>query len=214
MTAQQVSEQLAPDGLMEFDTQNKWLMVNGQWIISDEGHKTGIDGNTLYLNFKDATTINAGTPYIIKWTSGDALVNPIFNAVTVAAGNPGSIPSTDGSVTFLGTYTPVPLVKDDQSNLYLADDNNLYYPSADNFFVNAFRAYFQLSDPTKARRFVLNFSDNTATDIISIENGKWKIDNKGTVYNLNGQRVNVGAGSMPARQKGIFVVNGKKLVIK
>ena len=214
MTAQQVSEQLAPAGLMEFDTQNKWLMVNGQWIISDEGHKTGIDGNTLYLNFKDATTINAGTPYIIKWTSGDALVNPIFNAVTVAAGDAGSISSTDGSVTFLGTYNPVPLVKDDQSNLYLADDNNLYYPSADNFFVNAFRAYFQLSDPTKARRFVLNFSDNTATDIISIENGKWKIDNKGTVYNLNGQRVNVGAGSMPARQKGIFVVNGKKLVIK
>ncbi len=30
------------------------------------GHKTGISGNTLYLNFKDATAIEAGKPYIVK----------------------------------------------------------------------------------------------------------------------------------------------------
>ena len=30
------------------------------------GHKTGISGNTLYLNFKDTTAIEAGKPYIVK----------------------------------------------------------------------------------------------------------------------------------------------------
>ena len=37
-----------------------------------DGHKTGCEDWTLYLNFKDATSIEAGKPYIIKRTSLDA----------------------------------------------------------------------------------------------------------------------------------------------
>ena len=32
----------------------------------NNGHKTGFDSGTLYLNFKDATSIEAGKPYIVK----------------------------------------------------------------------------------------------------------------------------------------------------
>ena len=31
------------------------------------GHKTGMEGSTLYLNFKDTESIVAGRPYIVKW---------------------------------------------------------------------------------------------------------------------------------------------------
>ena len=31
-----------------------------------DGHKTGLENGTLYLNFKDATSITAGKPYIVK----------------------------------------------------------------------------------------------------------------------------------------------------
>jgi len=33
-----------------------------------DGHVTGVEGTTLYLNFKDATRIEAGKPYIVKKT--------------------------------------------------------------------------------------------------------------------------------------------------
>ena len=32
----------------------------------NDGHKTGLEVGTLYLNFKDATSIEAGKPYIVK----------------------------------------------------------------------------------------------------------------------------------------------------
>ena len=213
MTADQVTAQLDPVALKELDVDSKWAMVNNQWSVSDDGHKTGLDGNTLYLNFKDATEgITAGTPYIIKWGNDQNITNPVFNAVTIIAGAPSGIASQDGAVTFQGIYAPAPLAKDDKTNLYLGSDNNLFWPNIDNFKVNAFRAYFKLSEPFEARHIVLNIGDGETMDIEDVENEKWKIENG--VYNLNGQRVNIGAGSVSARQKGIFIVNGKKIVIK
>ena len=66
-----------------------------------------ISGTTLNLTFGDAvTTLEAGTPYIIKWTSGDNLVSPVFSGVTIDAdadGNYDNGVSGDERVRFLGT---------------------------------------------------------------------------------------------------------------
>ena len=226
MTADQVSAQLAPAALKELDVENKWAMVNGEWAVSEDGHLTGLDGTTLYLNFKDAAAITAGKPYLIKWNSGSAggdLQSPTFTAVTVSGGSPAGIASTDGTVTFQGTYAPVSLAKNDQTNLYLGDGNTLYYPNVDNFSVNAFRAYFHLSDPAHARRVVLNVGDEESTGIEDAQSSTFPSDlpfdsskdvQSATVYNLNGQRVNVGAGPVPASQKGIYIKDRKKLLVK
>ena len=56
---------LAKAVIKEIDTQKTY-----------SGHKTGIDDNTLYLNFKDATSIEAGKPYIVKWELDEQLFNP------------------------------------------------------------------------------------------------------------------------------------------
>ncbi|MCR5849307.1 MAG: leucine-rich repeat protein [Bacteroidaceae bacterium] len=48
------------------------------------GHTTGIEGTTLYLNFKDATRIEAGKPYIVK-----KMKNTIPSC-TATNGTPGS----------------------------------------------------------------------------------------------------------------------------
>ena len=42
--------------------------------VSD--HKTGLDDGTLYLNFKDATSIQAGKPYLVRKEMGDASYVP------------------------------------------------------------------------------------------------------------------------------------------
>ena len=49
-----------------------------------DGHVTGIDGTTLYLNFKDATSIEAGKPYIVKKLQ---MKNPTFTATGGTTGS-------------------------------------------------------------------------------------------------------------------------------
>ena len=133
-----------------------------------DGHQTGIDGTTLYLYFKPATSIVAGRPYIVKWeTTGDPITNPVFPGITVTSTTSGVVTSQDGSLQFKGTYDPVPLTAGDKSTLYLGSGNQLYWPSAD-LDIKAFRAYFKLDLDTSSAplNFVLNLGDGNATGIV------------------------------------------------
>jgi hypothetical protein len=195
MTAAQVTSQLAPSELKELDT-----------AAGSYEHVTGLNGTTLYLNFKDAETIEAGKPYLIKWASGgNNIVNPQFTGVTVSDSEPLGIASTDGTVTFQGTYAPAHLDKDDKTNLYLDADNTLNWPNIDNFYVNAFRAYFKLSPNSGARKFVLNFGDNVSTGIRSLTPTP---NDEGSVYSLTGVKL-----QGEPKKNGLFIQNGKKRII-
>ena len=190
---------LAGATLMELDTKNSY-----------NGHTTGLEGTTLHLYFKDATSIRAGVPYLIKWESGDNITNPTFTGVTISKSSPEGIASTDGSVTFQGIYTPTPLDKDDKSNLYLAANNTLDWPNVDEFKVNAFRAYFKISESAanNVRSFVLRFGNDDITSI-NIEKGVNGMTGDGFYYTINGQRLN----SKPTTS-GVYIYNGKKVVIE
>ena len=200
MTSDQVTAQLAPAELVELDTEGTY-----------DGHQTGVDGTTLYLVFKDVTSITAGTPYLIKWNSGSALENPTFSAVTVTDGSPAGIESKDTKVTFQGTYSPALLAKDDPSNLYLTA-NELRWPSRDGFYVNAFRAYFQLSDPASVKAFVLNLDeDNATTGLIDVDDSSFfsSRTSQSEWHTLDGRRL-----SGKPTQPGIYIHNGYKQVVQ
>ena len=134
----------------------------------DTDKNTGYDAmsGTLYLYFKNAESIVAGRPYIVKWGSGDNIESPSFTGVTIDATTPVAVTSADGTVTFTGTYSPVALTPGDKSNLFLGETNTLYYPNSANnaddiYYVNAFRAYFHISDAsTNVRAFVLGFGED------------------------------------------------------
>ena len=222
--------------LMELDTDNKWTMENGQWRMDENGEsQTGFDPvtGTLYLFFKSADNIKAGTPYIIKWSSGINITNREFLSViidnsddalirhTVEANNTGLRP-----VQFIGTYSPVELPIDDKSNLLLGIDSEkkstLFYPKDGNngdtdnpkYFVNAFRAYFHvdLSDGANIGAFVLNIDDEAgnATGILRMENEEWKMENSaGAWYTIEGVKLT----AKPTR-KGLYIRHRKKVMIK
>ncbi len=108
-----------------------------------------IANGTLTMNFKEATSIEAGKPYIIKWAKADDYVNdkthnlyqPTFKAVRVSK-DLADI-TTDG-VTFKGLYKPLVIAKSgDRAKLYLGADNKLYFAEI-SFNINAFHGYFQL----------------------------------------------------------------------
>ncbi len=201
--------------LMELDTE-----------AGNYDHPTGFDNGTLYLNFKSAgTTIEAGKPYIIKWTKPNEydlepnwfdISNPVFGGVTIKSTEPTAITSTDGTVSFVGCYSPVTLSANDRTNLYLGSDNTLYYPST-NVTINSCRAYFQLNDITAGdissdvNAFVLNFGDDDgASGIIDIDHSPLNIDHSADAwYTIDGRKL-----SGKPTKKGIYINNGKKIVIK
>ena len=198
MTAQQVSAQLAPAALMTL------------------GSST-FSGGTLTLNFTDATEIEAGQPYIIRWNKPNGydgheaehdILSPTFTGVTVSK---TTAPVETQYVDFVGITSPVTLAANDRSVLYLGAGNQLYWPSDDRP-VNAFRGYFQLNNgleagTAQARQFVLNFGDgNDATGIRSMDNGQWIMDN--CWYDLQGRRLQ----GQPTK-KGLYIHGGKKVVI-
>jgi len=145
------------------------------------------------------------------------LVNPEFKSV-INSDAPANI-ETD-YVDFVGTYSPVSIYTARKTNLYLGAGNKLYYPTASDFKVNAFRGYFQLKqgltagEPTSAvRAFVLNFgdgegNDNNATGIITT-NSTNSTNSDNEWYTLDGRKL----GGKPT-QRGIYVHGGKKVVVK
>ena len=181
-----------------------------------------IEGTTLNLTFGDAvTTLVADTPYIIKWTSGDNIGSPEFTGVTIDV---TERPAVFTDVTFRGTYEYMPFDADDQSILFLGDDNKLFYPQK-GANIGACRAYFKLSDPSGVREFNLNFDEQGTqttgiighTEILRPDGSKRpkvertdSTDKAGAAwYTINGVKLD----SKPS-SKGIYIHGNKKVVVE
>lgn len=168
---------------------------------------------SLVLNFVHQEgsnyKIEAGVPYLVKWNiQGNNIVNPVFKGVTIGNENPGS---TNGSnVSFMGTYTFESYTSDNEYRYFLGAANKLYYVGSGSS-ICAFRAYFELESSTPGasgvKAIVLNFGDdNEETSIKQINNTESATD---TYFTLDGRRLN----DKPATA-GLYIINGKKVVIK
>ena len=223
--------------IMELDTEGWYDSEGNRYDEEAEGrHQTSFasDG-TLYLYFLATTSIDAGVPCLVKWTTtGDPITSPTFYSSYIESSSPGTVESADGKVSFIGNFDPVTLTGGDKSVLYLGADNQLYYPAEDHDrTINAFRAYFtvDLSDaPAGVRTFVLNFGEEDTTGVALIDNGQWIMDNSAEAnsslftlhsslpgwYDLQGRRVECSMFNVQRSmlKKGVYIVNGKKVVIK
>ena len=174
---------------------------------------SGLSGTTLTLNFDDATSIPAGTPFIIKWGTKEShpdtdLTDPEFTGVTVSTAT-NDVNFDSGA--FKGTYAKQEYTTENQNILLLGDDNNLYYPQpsgGSNPSIGAFRAYFELNSGASARAFVLNFGESETTGILSTTN-LTNFTNSDAWYDLSGCRLNA-----KPTAKGLYINNGRKVVIK
>ncbi len=212
--------------LMELDIERTYD-ANGN-DDADGTYKTGFDPatGTLSLYFKDATEIKAGTPYIIKWPKPSGyddhesdydISNREFQDVIINNSDETlirqTVESEDKHVQFIGTFSPVTLDGGDKSNLFLGADNTLHWPSADNYAIRSFRAYFHVDGGNvSAIKLYFGEDENETTGVVSIDNSQLTIDNwAGAWYDLQGCRV---ANGQKPKAKGLYIVNGKKRVIK
>lgn len=171
---------------------------------------------TLTLNFSGANSVSklvAGTPYIINPSAN--ISNIQFSGVTLKAGmHPvtfGLVEGEDVNLMFRGSYDKLTFDATDRSVLFLKS-NKLVFP-VNGSYINAQRAAFFLkgvqvstSIGNLIKECVVNLDDEDPTgiaELLGIE------EEAGTWYDLNGRKLT----GKPA-QKGIYINNGKKTIIK
>lgn len=172
------------------------------WTVKELSSAT-LEGQTLTLNFQDATSIEAGKPYLVKVT--DAAVNPPFDGVIISK---DAVPYTSTNVDFIPTLGATTITGDDAKTvLFLAAGNKLKNPTFLPTDMKGFRAYFQLKGAAAgARNFDLNIDGdvtgvNEVIGVNEVNDDSW--------YTLDSRKLS----GKPA-QKGVYIVNGKKVIIK
>ena len=194
---------------------NKWNTLCVPFAISEEEIKANfgegtlvekfeaVNGNTV--NFADATSIEAGMPYLIKPTVAGTTYT--FNGKEVSADAPKAEGNAD--VTFQGIYSPTDITNEGTVKAAgVTEDGKVLFVNAGSQ-TNAFRCFFTISDNTSITPAMLKVSiKGVETAINSIVMGNSNATDN-AVYNLQGQRVN--GNSLT---KGIYIKNGKKFAVK
>ena len=174
---------------------------------------SGLDGTTLTLNFTDATSIVAGRPYIIKWASGDNIVAPEFNNVTIDANASTEVSFTGGR--FVGNYDPFVIDSYNRNEIiYLGTGNIIGYATltanSPTRTLRTCRAHFEIpaggSSHAPVRQVL--FNDGTTTAVIPIAADVKDAAAEGW-YTIQGIKLN----GMPT-EKGLYIHNGSKVSIK
>lgn len=168
--------------------------------------------NNNIVYFATVDNIEAGKPYIMK--PGNAVVeNPTFEGVSMVAtgldknGNPQAVGDAS-TVQMKGIYNQI-LLKTDQTELFLGDNDLFYYPidDIDARTIGGLRAYFIVPQGTDIKKLRANL-DGTPTSLDTIFDTE---ESNAPVYNLQGQCV---GNSLRALKSGIYIQNGKKVAVK
>ncbi len=194
---------------------NKWntlcvpFAISGEEIKANFGEGTlvekldAVHGNTV--NFADATSIEAGVPYLIKPTVAGTTYT--FNGKEVSADAPKA--EGDADVTFQGIYSSTDITNNGTVKAAgVTEGGKVLFVNAGSQ-TKAFRCFFTISDNASITPAMLKISIKgveTAINSIVMDNSN-ATDN--AVYNLQGQRVN--GNSLT---KGIYIKNGKKFAVK
>lgn len=155
-----------------------------------------VSGNVVTsVDLEPVTTLTAGVGYIFKATANEIKLTP--NNTTVEA------PVQSG--TIVGTFTSATPVA---NGMYILSNNQLCQTAGNFGFIVANRAYVDLTnvpESSSAAKLRISVEGDDATAITAIE--ATEAVNNGVIYNLSGQRV-------VKPLKGIYIQNGKKILVK
>ena len=143
------------------------------------------------VNFTTADKVNANTPFItVDATKVDKETGFTFSNKTIVA-TPASL-----GTPFQGTYKRL----SDTTGMYGINKDGKFEVGSTEVPCSAFRAYLT-EIPSTARSIDID-GETTGISNVSLENPVQEI------YNLNGVRVD------KIGQKGIYIINGKKVIVK
>lgn len=159
---------------------------------------SSVNGDNLV--FKPVTTTEANKPYLVVTTDKD-FINKLTN-VQVKATTGADLTTTVDGVSHIGSYT--------------AQNVEGVYGYANGKFVKAttgsvkpFRTYVKVTGSQGAAPMA--FGVNIEGTVTGINNATTAATAKEAIYNLQGVRV---SGDLKHLTKGVYIVNGQKVVVK
>jgi len=154
------------------------------------------DSEDVTINFtKGDGSITANVPVLVKAT--EASNSQTFEGVQIVADSEAMVEGKN--FDFVGTYEPITVKAGD----YFIG-NGAIYKSAGTTNMKAFRAYIGVKTAgARVAHFFIDGNETTGIEGLEIVNS----NNNGKIYNLNGQQ-------MKTTQKGLYIMNGKKVVVK
>lgn len=204
--------EIVPDPTHESDA---FLVANTPYIIymtkeTIEGHQ-----NLSYQNTWDAGDISGEIYKLDK----DSEAGGVTYGTAETRENGGEVDFKDPFVTewklaklaFKGSYEPKQSLA---AGDYIFNNGDMYHLTQSGHTMKAFRCwltpvYETSSDANAAKAFSFGFDGNETTGIDNVHANR--LDNKSQkVYNMNGQQID----SLLGVQPGIYIVGGKKVVIK
>lgn len=167
-----------------------------------------VNGDHVTLNFEEQTSMEAQTPYMIKpGTNASKKVNGVV--LEPASGLKKVEDANHNGIDFVGNYTTGQTLQ--QNSFFIS--NNTFYRASGQETMNAYRATFQVSTSTPAKImntvFVGEGGSVTAIDDVHVS-PQGSFD----VYHINGMLVKKNAIDLNGLDKGIYIINGKKYVVK
>mgnify|MGYP001775329377 FL=1 len=156
------------------------------------------------LNFGEVTELEANKPYLIYFK--EAKETPTYFGTEITSTTPVSV--TFGDFTFCGSYEASISMAGKYGVADQGDVQKLML-GGEGSTLKATRAYFTKSGDQPA---MININlDGNATGIENIEQNQADIYD---IYNLQGQLIRKNATSLNGLAKGIYIVNGKKVMVK
>lgn len=158
---------------------------------------SSVNGDNLV--FKPVTVTEANKPYLVVTTDKD-FINKLTN-VEVKATTGANLTTTVKGVSHIGSYTA-----QNVENVY--GYANGKFVKAANGSVKPFRTYVKVSGIQAAP---MAFGVNIEGTVTGINNATAAATAKEAIYNLQGVRV---SGDLKHLTKGVYIVNGQKVVVK
>lgn len=168
---------------------------------------TSVSGTTM--QFATAANFEAGVPYLVKPTIDVSDANPVVLVdVNITAKNPQPVTHkgyNEEDYSFVGNFTQKKFTGDEcNTSRFVATGDQLKKPT-NNSTLKSLRCYFTVPAAAAARSLSFDIDEEGGTTSINTVQGSGVLVNG--YYNLAGQRV-----AQPT--KGLYIVNGKKVVIK
>lgn len=183
-------------------------------------HYDNVEGTNLNLFEHFYQMVVGGTPVLVK-PSKD-VVNPLFENVTLTSKVVVDIENSGYMCT--GSYDDVDFPEysyfiDAKTNSFYQYDPTQMQTGSVKPHAGAFRAWFIASgDPSSASQLTMHIngvedsSETTAIwNALSADDNRTEMGSK-DIYSLSGQKMNV--SDMRSLPKGIYIVNGKKYIVK
>lgn len=159
---------------------------------------SSVNGDNLV--FKPVATTEANKPYLVVTTDAD-FINKLTN-VQVKATTGADLTTTVDGVSHIGSYTA-----QNVANVY--GYANGKFVKANTGSVKPFRTYVKVAGSQGAAPMA--FGVNIEGTVTGINNATTAATAKEAIYNLQGVRV---SGDLKHLTKGVYIVNGQKVVVK